>query len=172
MRKFLKKKTVWLTAVAVALAGSMTIHSAIAYFTTYATASGSHPISIGSKTEIVEEFDNWTKHIQIQNTGENECFVRVKVFCGSQFTVQFSGEAGAWEERDDDGYWYYNDVLPAGGMTKELLAEITIPEDLKDSFNVVVIQECTQVLYKDDGTPYADWSKIIDTTTDIGGEGE
>ncbi|MFR5585123.1 MAG: hypothetical protein ACLTLQ_16080 [[Clostridium] scindens] len=82
------------------------------------------------------------------------------------------GEAGAWEERDSDGYWYYNDVLPAGGMTKELLAEITIPEDLKDSFNVVVIQECTQVLYKDDGTPYADWSKIIDTTTDIGGEGE
>ena len=57
-------------------------------------------------------------------------------------------------------------------MTKELLAEITIPEDLKDSFNVVVIQECTQVLYKEDGTPYADWSKIIDTTTDIGGEGE
>ena len=57
-------------------------------------------------------------------------------------------------------------------MTKELLAEITIPEDLKDSFNAVVIQECTQVLYKDDGTPYADWSKIIDTTTDIGGEGE
>ena len=108
MRRFLKKKTVWLTVVAVALAGSMTIHSAIAYFTTYATASGSHPISIGSKTEIVEEFDNWTKHIQIQNTGENECFVRVKVFCGSQFTVQFSGEAGAWEERDGDGYWYYN----------------------------------------------------------------
>ena len=106
MRKFLKKKTVWLTAVAVALAGSMTIHSAIAYFTTYATASGSHTISIGSKTDIVEEFDNWTKHIQIQNTGENECFVRVKVFCGSQFTVQFSGEAGAWEERDSDGYWY------------------------------------------------------------------
>ena len=77
----------------------------------------------------------------------------VKVFCGSQFTVQFSGEAGAWEERDGDGYWYYNDVLPAGEMTKELLAEITIPEDLKDSFNVVVIQECTQVLYKEDGTP-------------------
>ncbi|MFR5585124.1 MAG: hypothetical protein ACLTLQ_16085 [[Clostridium] scindens] len=52
MRKFLKKKTVWLTAVAVALAGSMTIHSAIAYFTTYATASGSHTIStIGSKTD-------------------------------------------------------------------------------------------------------------------------
>ncbi len=79
MRRFLKK-TVWLTVVAVALAGSMTIHSAIAYSTTYATASGSHSISIGSKTEIVEEFDNWTKHIQIQNTGENECFVRVKVF--------------------------------------------------------------------------------------------
>ena len=172
MRKFLKKKTVWLTAVAVALAGSMTIHSAIAYFTTYATASGSHTISIGSKTDIVEEFDNWTKHIQIQNTGENECFVRVKVFCGSQFTVQFSGEAGAWEERDSDGYWYYNDILPAGGMTKELLAEITIPEDLKDSFNVVVIQECTQVLYKDDGTPYAGLEQDYRYNNRYCGEGE
>lgn len=172
MRRFLKRKTIWLTAAAVILAGSMAIHSAMAYFTTYATASGSHAISIGSRTEIQEEFDNWTKHIKIQNTGENECYVRVKVFCGSQFTVDFSSEAGAWEERDGDGYWYYSDILPMGGETKELLAEITIPEDLKESFNVVVIQECTQVLYDENGSPYADWSKIIDTTTDIGGEGE
>ena len=43
-----------------------------------------------------------------------------------------------------------------------------VPQEWKDSFNVVVVQECTPVLYTEDGTPYADWNKKIDTKTDIG----
>lgn len=38
-----------------------------------------------------------------------------------------------------------------------------IPEG-KDGaqFNVVVTYECTPVLYNADGTPYADWTTILD----------
>ena len=33
------------------------------------------------------------------------------------------------------------------------------------------MQECTPVLYDEDGSPYADWEKEADTTTDIGTAG-
>ena len=36
---------------------------------------------------------------------------------------------------------------------------------LKDglTFNVVVIYESTPVLYREDGTPYADWNAVLDS---------
>ena len=131
MKRFMKNKTVWLTAAAVIMAGSMTIHGALAYFTANASAQGGHPISLGAKTEITEDFSDWTKHIVIANTGENDCYVRVKVFSGSQFEVEFSGEDGAWSQGDDE-YWYYSSIVPAGGSTSELLATINVPEGFED----------------------------------------
>lgn len=36
-----------------------------------------------------------------------------------------------------------------------------LPEDFdKESFNVVVIQECTPVVYDEDGNPSADWNTV------------
>lgn len=105
------------------------------------------------------------KHIVLTNTGESDCFVRVKVFAGSQITLTMSGSS--WNQ-GEDGYWYYSDIVPVSGNTEELLAQIAIPEEYKESFNVVVVQECTPVLYEEDGTPYADWNRIADTRTDIG----
>lgn len=169
MKRFMKNKTVWLTAAAVIMAGSMTIHGALAYFTANASAQGGHPISLGAKTEITEDFSDWTKHIVIANTGENDCYVRVKVFSGSQFEVEFSGEDGAWSQGDDE-YWYYSSIVPAGGSTSELLATINVPEGFEEDFNVVVVQECTPVQFDQEGNAYADWTQKIDTTSDFGGE--
>ena len=39
------------------------------------------------------------------------------------------------------------DILPAGGTSEVLQAKINLPEDYKDSFNVIVVQECTPVQY-------------------------
>ncbi|MCI6466735.1 MAG: hypothetical protein MSA90_14880 [Faecalicatena sp.] len=169
MKRFRNNKTVWLTAAAVIMAGSMTIHSALAYFTANASAQGGHPISLGSKTDITEDFSDWTKHIEIANTGENDCYIRVKVFSGSQFDVEFSGESGAWSQGDDE-YWYYSEIVPAGGKTSVLNAKINVPADFEDDFNVVVIQECTPVQFDENGKAYADWTQKIDTTSDFNGE--
>lgn len=167
MKRVFEKKTVWLTAAAVLLVCCMSVGSAMAYFTTYASASGGQVISLGSETKIHETVSNWTKHITIENTGENECYIRVKVFAGSQFTLDYTDATGSWEQRNNDGYWYYKAIVPAGKTTEELLAHITVPDDQKSSFNVVVVQECTEVLYDASGNPYADWTKVIDTTTGI-----
>lgn len=172
MKKFSKQKIFWFTA-AFLLIGSVSIHSTMAYFTTYVTAKGGHPITLGNMTKIEEKVEDMTKHITISNTGKSDCYVRVKVFCGNRFTINFAAEKDEqnevyWKQEGNDGYWYYRDVLSAGEKTKVLLAKIDTPKDLKESFDVIVIQECTPVLYDENGKPYADWSKKADTKTDIG----
>ena len=85
---------------------------------------------------------------------------------GNETTIEEKVEN--MEKHIVDGYWYYSDIVPVSGNTEELLAKIAVPEEYKESFNVVVVQECTPVFYEEDGTPYADWNRIADTRTDIG----
>lgn len=52
-----------------------------------------------------------------------------------------------------------------GETTPELNITYKFPEgnDKPEEFNIVVIQECTPVLYDKDGNPYADWNHVITT---------
>lgn len=164
----LKKYAFRLAAVAAfALVMGAGIQSAMAYFTTYVTAEGGYEITLGSQTTVEEEVEDMTKHIVVSNTGENECYVRVKVFSGSRIEIVFSGDE-RWVYEEEDGYYYYEEIVPVGGSTEKLLASIEIPEDYTDEFNVIVVQECTAVLYTEEGTPYADWENVADTQTHIG----
>lgn len=168
----MKKKTIFLTAVAVLLVMVTAIDSAWAYFTTYAQASGGYTLSLGDKTTVDEEFSAWTKHVAITSTEDSESvYIRVKAFCGSEYSLVFSDANGKWTP-GEDGYYYYSDIVTGGGTTEELLVKIeNVPEDVKDadSFNVVVVYESTPVLYREDGTPYADWSSKVNTGTVEGG---
>lgn len=135
-----------------------------AYFTTYASAKGGYEIQAGTETEIHEEIDGLNKHIRIENTGAADCFVRVKAFAGSITDIIYSPESGSWQE-GEGGYWYCMASLAPGEVSGELTVSIKIPEGMEDmagSFDVVVIQECTPVLYHADGTVYADWNRKIE----------
>lgn len=69
-----------------------------------------------------------------------------------------------WSKGADDYWWYYSDILPAGQTTNpELVISYEFPsvDDKPEEFNVIVIQECTPVLYDEDGNPYADWNHVI-----------
>ena len=84
MKKYPDKKTIALAAAAFALILSLGIGSAMAYFTTYATANGGVQINLGfTTTKPDEEVSDWTKHIQITNTGDHECYIRVKALAGA-----------------------------------------------------------------------------------------
>lgn len=157
-----QKKIIPLLTAALVLIAGMTMQSAMAYFTTYVSAKGGHVINMGAETIIEEEVSEMTKHISVQNTSaENDCYVRVKVFCGSQFSVDVSSSSGLWEQRGNDGYWYYTRIVPAGAKTEILDAKINVPEGLKDSFNVAVVQECTPVVYDEAGNATADWNANV-----------
>lgn len=166
MNKKLNKKSLCLAAAALALTVSISAGSAMAYFTTYAAARGGVTISLGSTvTEPSETVSDWTKHITIENTGDFDCYVRVKAFAGSKYQdgLVFSDENGKWSP-GEDGYYYYSDIVPAGGAAEELRVKINFDyEKEKEDFNIIIAQECTGVLYDDSGKPYADWNVIADS---------
>lgn len=168
----MKKKTVFLTALAVILVLTAAIDSAWAYFTTYAEAKGGHALSLGDETKVEEDFSSWTKHVSIQSDADSEpVYIRVKAFCGSEYKLVFSDKSGKWSP-GADGYYYYSDIVNGGEATAELQVKIeNVPEDVTDaeSFNVVVIYESTPVLYREDGTPYGDWTNKVNTGTVKGG---
>lgn len=174
MKRYSDKKTVVLAAAAFVLIMNLGIGKAMAYFTTYASAKGDARISLGFTVTTPEEtVSDWTKHIRIKNTGDFDCYVRVKLFAGAEYQEQltYTDTSGKWSP-GADGYYYYSDIVPAGGSTEELLAGIKNIKDSMEStdsqrdFNVIVVQECTMVVYDKEGRPSADWSKISDSVTD------
>ena len=143
-----------------------------AYFTTHASAKGGYELQAGTETEIHEEIDGLDKHIRIENTGEADCFVRVKVFAGSVAEISYTLEGGSWQMGEGE-YWYYGKILAPGEFSEELAASIKIPEGMEDkmeNFDVVVVQECVPVFYRGDGTPYADWNRKIESGKETGEE--
>lgn len=163
MMSKLSKKTICLAAAAVALTGTLAVGSAYAYFTTYSEAKGNVVFQMGeTRTEPHEEVKEGKKIVSIENTGDYDCYIRVKAYAGNSYNLSYAdGGSGKWYD-GGDGYWYYKDILEAGSTSetvlvnipKELLEDITDEKDL----NVIVIQECTPVQYDDNGEPYADWN--------------
>lgn len=160
------RKIIALSAAALGMTAALHVGDAMAYFTTYVSSAGGGTVSLGTSTLIHEDpVVNMTKQIMVENTSENPCFVRVGVFSGS--IIHFSQAEGEsnWSE-GGDGYWYYGPVLEGkspdeetGPMTEVLNVEIGVPEGYdRDDFNVVVVQECTPVVYDDEGRPSADWN--------------
>ena len=155
----------------------LSVGTAMAYFTTYTEAAGGVELELGfTETIPHEEVTDWTKHIKIENTGNYDCYVRVKVFAGELFqdSLTYGDDSGKWTP-GADGYYYYSDIVPAGGMTEELRVMID-HMDAEQSFNVIVVQECTLVQYDGNGSPYADWNTIADSGEEVyegeQGEGE
>lgn len=121
-----------------------------------------------SETIPKEDFSNWTKHVSVENTGDYDCYVRVKALAGSKYQdgLQYSDSDGKWTP-GEDGYYYYSDPIAPGESTSVL--DIRIDSKESDaSFNVVVVQESTKVLYNENNEPYADWTQIADTSETTG----
>lgn len=169
----MNKRKLVLILLVFALITCANIQPAIAYFTTFTYAKGSHPIYLRDTTRIEEQFSNMTKHVRISSDANSEpVWVRAKVFYAYQGIDEIKiNEAGnpKWQEgeTDDNGYVYYNysDPLPGGGKTDELTVtiyakskEIINPDD-GDQYNVIVTYESTPVRYDEDGNRLpADWN--------------
>lgn len=162
MMNKLSKKTICLAAVALALTGTLAVGSAYAYFTTYSEAKGNVVFELGeTRTEPHEEVIGGKKIVSIENTGDYDCYIRIRAYAGNNYKLTYEDDgSGKWYD-GKDGYWYYRDILTVGSFSEkvnvilpqELLKDVTDEKDL----NVIVIQECTPVQYDDNGEPYADW---------------
>ncbi|MCI8465709.1 MAG: hypothetical protein HFI63_07615 [Lachnospiraceae bacterium] len=170
----MKKKSNLLAVLALAVILSAGIGKAWAYFTTYAEAAGGYTIELGDRTEIQEEFGEWTKRVSVSNneTSGQSVYIRAKAFSGNAYELTYEDESGKWTP-GDGGYYYYSDPVKAGEATGELLVHIgNIPQNANegDRFHVAVVYESTPVRYDADGNPYADWNEVLDTGATEGGE--
>ena len=162
------KKSTCLAAAALILTAGLMVGETMAYFTTYATAEGGVEIDLGfTDTDIDENVVNGKKEIVLKNTGDYDCYVRLKALTGDAYQgslkYQEADGAGKWTP-GADGYYYYSDIVEAGGSTSRIDVSFSFPEEEPKDFNVIIIQECTPVLYDEAGEPYADWEKTADVS--------
>ena len=86
----------------------------------------------------------------------------MRAFYSGLVSIEYKNVGGGdgWYD-GGDGYWYYRPVLKAHSTSSQLDVKITVPEEFdKDTFNVVVVQECTPVIYDDAGNPGAEWDTV------------
>lgn len=170
-----KCKNVLLAMTACMLILSAGAGSAWAYFTTYTEARGGYTIRLGSQSTVTETLDRWTKHVTVTNDeASGPVYIRAKAIAGSQYVLAYSSADGKWTQGADD-FYYYSDIVEAGGSTEILDIRIdNVPTEAKDgdSFNVVVVYESTPVVYRD-GEAVADWNgELITGSTEEGGVAE
>lgn len=166
-----KMKTICLSAAALVLAMGVMVGTAMAYFTTYAVADGGVTLDLGfTHTEINEEVINGKKQLVLENTSDYDCYVRLKALTGNAHKdgIAYSEPEGAglWTP-GTDGYYYYNAIVEAGGITSQIDVSFVLPQDNQTDFNVIIIQECTPVLLDDNGEAYADWSVTADISQSV-----
>ncbi len=173
MKQMRKKTIICLVAAAAVLVGTVSIGSAMAYFTAYTQAEGGVVLDLGfTETTPVEKVVDGVKQVVIKNTGDFDCYVRMKALVGDSYAVTYTEPdgAGKWTP-EADGFYYYSDIVKAKtGVTTQLDVNITFPvpeNGVAPDFNVILVQECTPVLFDADGNPYADWSKTADVLKTI-----
>ena len=173
MEKNICKNAICLTAIAVFLVISLSVGTAMAYFTTCAVAQGGYSIVLGGiEAEIEEEVElvDPRKEIKIKNTGNHESFVRLKVLTGNILKENMKytepGGEGKWVP-GEDGYYYFSDVLQPDESTSQLNVSFVFPKEELEQFNVIIVQECTPVLYDADGIPHADWNNKADISQSV-----
>lgn len=170
------KRNMFLALTALVLTMSIGIGSAMAYFTTYEIAKGGVEIDLGfTKTLPEEEVVANQKRITLKNVGDYDCYIRLKVLTGDKYasSITYSEPEGLhnWVP-GADGYYYYKNqtgdiVVVPDAETTQINVGFTFPTEEPADFNVIIIQECTPVLYDSDGTPYADWSVKADVSQSI-----
>lgn len=167
--KKMNKRTIGLVAAALMLVATIGVGSALAYFTTYTVANGGKTISLDfTKTKLDEEVIGGQKEIMITNNGTSDCYVRVKALVGDKHPVRYSEPV---ETKDSwilkaDGYYEYEKILAPGESTTQINVIFTL-ENQTESFNVIIVQESTPVLYDKDGNAYADWSVKADVSETV-----
>ena len=157
MKKYFR--TALLTCLALVLLLGASAGPSHSYFTTYVTAQGGYTIHLEDvDTDVLDEVEGNVKSVQIISTGEDACYVRVRLFCGESVDLDFQGEGWTYY---DDGYYYYSEKLgPAGSenpadRTTVLSITMKAKDGMDKDYDVIVISECIPVLTMEDGSEWA-----------------
>lgn len=155
-----------LVLLALVLALTTILPTALAYFTTNASAAGSVAVALGSDPSIKEDVDETHgKTVTITN-GANSAqpvFVRMRAFASSDMSLNYSeNDTSIWEKKDDG--WYYLRQPLAPGDKQTFYVNFNNPQPgTIDDFDITVVYETTPVVYDKDGNAQANWDLKLDT---------
>ena len=161
MRERKGKSLIALLAVLVLLVSTVGI--TVAYFSDRDATAGALTISLTPDTTIHEGTSDEQKDVTIENTGDTDVVVRVQLF-GPEGMVVTPGDG--WVQ-STDGWYYYNEVLAAGGETKTAInakIEFTGTDEeiarqkaeLGDNYQITVIHEASVATYAGDAVDTPD----------------
>lgn len=146
-----------LVLVALALALTTILPSALAYFTDNDFWAGDlGALQLGSSTTVEEKMDGWVKEVSVTNSGAQAVFLRVKVFAD----VDTEFEGGEWTDADSNGWRYYKKPFEVNA-TETVRVPIKsdngytgmpeLPGTDADPFEVTVVFETIPVQYDSNG---------------------
>lgn len=154
------KKYIALFVCTLALVATAGVSRTNAYFTARTEAIGTLTVN-GYTTLTVQPHEekgaNGEKVITVENSGDADCWVRVKVVHPSTVDVSVQPtipDDPNWINVGE--YWYYTKILPAPAEGKTSATETSIEasveiidgelKDILPEFKVVVVTECIPVL--------------------------
>ncbi len=139
-----------------------------AYYT--ATDAADNTMTVGhNAVSIMEEFippDKLepgmviTKKVNVENTGETPCAIRVSAEFSDSMTEEIAEldiDEDHWELRKD-GYYYYREILDTGDITHTLFSTVTIADDAEPA----ELQDFELMIYAESID-----AELSDTYTDV-----
>ena len=111
-------------------------------------------------TEIDEDFQQitqqlYTKNPKVKNIGDSDAIVRVRIEItpsSQKDNLEFIDQdnQSQWKQ-EDDGYYYYQNVLKAGEETDTLFDQVKIKDIEKmEDFDIIVYHEAIQTIVYDE----------------------
>lgn len=161
----MKKKNRKIRILAIIIATIIILAIAIAYRYGYFTdkESKTNNINLGyNKIQVNENYTpplnikkgiSYTKEPYITNIGNVECYVRIKsVISDSRVAEYLSLDYNTenYTYNEDDGYWYYKNIVKPGERTESLFTTVSIAEEaddiVLDGFDIYVYAESVQTI--------------------------
>lgn len=123
--------------------------------------AGDSSVGISNLSTIQVETIGKNENVKVQNKGTGDVYVRVRLvpqwsdpsLSVSNVKLNLNISDDWIDNKDNDGYYYYKDILKSGEITSNILNSIVIPESLEgeyvgESFNVKVVSEGVQINQK------------------------
>jgi len=154
-----------------AFAAAMLVMTAMIGTTAASFQDKSDPVvnkfDLGNVETKIYEGEDGFKNPVIENVGENDCLVRARVVVSPEKAadniVFVYPEDSKWTLNQQDGFYYYNEVLKADTKSQAIFKTIEIKEGVDwaslgiENFEVTVYEESVQTAVYDEGS-----KKMID----------
>ena len=145
------KKTIAIIIIAV-LGLLLMAQQVYAYFYQILTVNGTRNIVINNgEITVTSTEDNGQVNLAIQNTGNMESSIRLKVFAVTSKNYEIED----WT-KEEDGYYYYQEPI----QPKETINNIVLPISISDT-NMITVVESLPTTYQENGIPNVNWDKKI-----------